>query len=117
MIIGEAAVSEYSGRDKAAVVTNKVLTTATATITTSAAHGLFAGEKVKLVGVDSQLNGTTWTIATAPTDTTFTITPGGTPFTAVSSVAVSDGIVSNVVPQTSTGITRYLRLETRATAL
>ena len=114
MIIGEAAVSEYSGRDKAAVVTNKALTTTTATITTSAAHGLFAGEKVKLLGVDSQLNGTTLTIATAPTDTTFTIT--GT-YTAVSSVAVSDGIVSNVVPQTSTGITRYLRLETRATAL
>jgi hypothetical protein len=114
MIIGEAAVSEYSGRDKAAVVTNKAITTTTATITTSAAHGLFAGEKVKLLGVDSQLNGTTLTIATAPSDTTFTIS--GT-FTAVSSVAVSDGIVSNVVPQTSTGITRYLRLETRATAL
>jgi len=30
---------------------------------------------------------------------------------------VTDGVVSNVVPQTSTGITRYLRLETRATAL
>ncbi len=117
MIIGEAAVSEYSGRDKAAVVSNKALTTTTATITTSAAHGLFAGERVKFVGVDSQLNGSTWTIATVPTDTTFTITPGGTPFTAVASVAVSDGVVSNVVPQTSTGITRYLRLETRATAL
>jgi N4-gp56 family major capsid protein len=115
MIIGEAAVSEYSGRDKAAVVTNKVLTSSLATITTSAAHGLFAGEKVKLVGVDAQLNGTTWTIASVPTDTTFTITLVGA--TAVASVAVTDGIVSNVVPQTSTGITRYLRLETRATAL
>lgn len=114
MIIGEAAVSEYSGRDKAAVVTNKALTTTVATITTSAAHGLFAGEAIKLTGVDAQLNGLSLTVATVPSATTFTI--AGT-FTAVSSVAVSDGIVSNVVPQTSTGITRYLRLETRATAL
>jgi N4-gp56 family major capsid protein len=114
MIIGEASVSEYSGRDKAAVVTNKALTTTVATITTSAAHGLFAGETIKLTGVDAQLNGTSLTVATVPSPTTFTI--AGT-FTAVSSVAVSDGIVSNVVPQTSTGITRYLRLETRATAL
>ena len=115
MIIGEAAVSEYSGRDKAAVVTNKVLTTVLATLTTSAAHGLFAGESIKLIGVDAQLNGTTWTIASVPSPTTFTITLVGA--TAVASVAVTDGIVSNVVPQTSTGITRYLRLETRATAL
>jgi len=114
MIIGEASVSEYSGRDKAAVVTNKALTTTVATITTSAAHGLFAGETIKLTGVDAQLNGTSLTVATVPSATTFTIS--GT-FTAVASVAVSDGIVSNVVPQTSTGITRYLRLETRATAL
>jgi len=115
MIIGEAAVSEYSGRDKAAIVTNKVLTTTLATITTSTAHGLFAGESVKFVGVDSQLNSSTWTIASVPTTTTFTITLVGA--TAVASTAVTDGVVSNVVPQTSTGITRYLRLETRATAL
>ena len=115
MIVGEAAVSDYSGLNKAAVVTNKVLTTTLATITTSAAHGLFAGEKVKLTGVDSQLNGTVWTIASVPTDTTFTITLVGA--TAVASTLVSDGFVNNVVPQTSTGITRYLRLETRATAL
>ena len=114
MIVGEAAVSDYSGLNKAAVVTNKVLTTSVATITTSAAHGLFAGETVKLQGVDAQLNGLSLVVASVPSATTFTIS--GT-FTAVASVAVSDGFVANVVPQTSTGITRYLRLETRATAL
>lgn len=114
MILGEAAASPYSGRNKAAVVTNKALTTTVATITTSAAHGIFAGESVKLAGVDSQLNGTTWTVASVPSSTTFTI--NGT-FTAVASAAVSDAIVTNVVPQTSLGQVRYLRLETRATAL
>ena len=114
MIVGEAAVSEYSGLNKAAVVSNKALTTSVATITTTAAHGLFAGETVKLQGVDAQLNGLSLVVASVPSPTTFTI--GGT-FTAVSSVAVSDGFVANVVPQTSTGITRYLRLETRASAL
>jgi len=112
MIIGEAAVSEYSGRDKAAVVNNKALTSNVATITTSAAHGIFVGETIKVVGVDATFNGTFTVTAVTSTTISYAKTASN-----VASAAVSDGIVSNVVPQTSTGITRYLRLETRATAL
>jgi N4-gp56 family major capsid protein len=112
MIIGEAAVSEYSGRDKAAVITNKALTSNVATITTSAAHGIFVGEAIKVIGVDATFNGTFTVTAVTSTTISYAKTASN-----VSSAAVSDGVVSNVVPQTSTGITRYLRLETRATAL
>ena len=112
MIIGEAAVSEYSGRDKAAVITNKALTSNVATITTSAAHGIFVGESIKVTGVDATFNGTHTVTAVTSTTISFAKTASN-----VTSAAVSDGIVTNVVPQTSTGITRYLRLETRATAL
>lgn len=112
MIIGEASVSEYSGRDKAAVVTNKALTSNVATITTSAAHGIFVGETIKVIGVDATFNGTFTVTAVAATTISYAKTASN-----VASTAVSDGVVSNVVPQTSTGITRYLRLETRATGL
>lgn len=112
MIIGEAALSEYSGRDKAAVVNNKALTSNVATITTSAAHGIFVGETIKVTGVDATFNGTFTVTAVTSTTISYAKTASN-----VSSAAVSDGVVSNVVPQTSTGITRYLRLETRATAL
>lgn len=57
----------------ALTVTNKVLTTNVATITTSAAHGLFVGDTVKITGVDSTFNGT-WAVATVPSTTTFTYT-------------------------------------------
>jgi hypothetical protein len=112
MIIGEAAVSEYSGRDKAAVITNKALTSNVATITTSAAHGIFVGETIKVIGVDATFNGTFTVTAVTSTTISYAKTASN-----VASAEVSDGVVSNVVPQTSTGITRYLRLETRATAL
>ena len=55
----------------ALTVSNKALTSNVATITTSAAHGLFVGDSVKITGVDNTFNGT-WTIATVPTTTTFT---------------------------------------------
>lgn len=112
MIMGEAAVSEYSGRDKAAVVTNKALTSNVATITTSAAHGIFVGETIKVTGVDATFNGTH--VVTAVTSTTISYAKTAS---NVTSAAVSDGVVTNVVPQTSLGQVRYLRLETRATAL
>jgi N4-gp56 family major capsid protein len=113
MIVGEAAVSDYSGLNKAAVVSNVSKTTTTAVLTTSAAHGFFVGESIKVIGVHADVNGS-WTLtAVTSTTLTFTVTTSGT----ISSTAVSDGFVNNVVPQTSTGTTRYLRLETRATAL
>ena len=55
----------------ALTVSNKALTSNVATITTSAAHGLFVGDTVKITGVDTTFNGT-WTITTVPTSTTFT---------------------------------------------
>jgi N4-gp56 family major capsid protein len=112
MIMGEAAASEYSGRDKAAIVTNKALTSNVATITTGAAHGIFVGETIKVVGVDATFNGTHTVTAVTSTTISYAKTASN-----VTSAAVSDAYVSNVVPQTSLGQTRYLRLETRATAL
>jgi len=55
----------------ALTVSNKALTSNVATITTSAAHGLFVGDTVKITGVDSTFNGT-WVITTVPSSTTFT---------------------------------------------
>jgi len=112
MIMGEAAVSEYSGRDKAAVINNKALTSNVATITTSAAHGIFVGEAIKVTGVDSTFNGSHTVTAVTSTTISYAKTASN-----VASAAVSDGVVTNVVPQTSLGQVRYLRLETRATAL
>jgi hypothetical protein len=57
----------------ALTVSNKALTSNVATITTSAAHGLFVGDTVKITGVDTTFNGT-WTIASVPSTTTFTYT-------------------------------------------
>jgi hypothetical protein len=55
----------------ALTVSNKALTSNVATITTSAAHGLFVGDTVKITGVDTTFNGT-WVITTVPSTTTFT---------------------------------------------
>lgn len=113
MIVGEADKSDYNGADKSAVVSNVAKTTTTAVLTTSAAHGMFAGEKINVIGVHADVNGS-WTLTgVTGTTLTFTVTTSGT----IASTAVSDGFVTKIVPQTSTGITRYLRLETRATAL
>ena len=113
MIVGEADKSDYNGFDKAAVVSNVAKTTTTAVLTTSAAHGFFAGEAIKVIGVHADVNGS-WTLTSVTSTTlTFTVTTSGT----ISSTAVSDGFVTKVVPQTGTGTTRYLRLETRASAL
>jgi N4-gp56 family major capsid protein len=117
MIMGEAAVSEYSGRDKAAVVTTFERTAGSGGIlTTSGPHGLFVGETVRIRDVNALVNYASVgekTIATVPSATTFTVAvaAGTTASTAVT------GLVENKVPQTSLGQVRYLRLETRATAL
>lgn len=68
----------------ALTVSNKALTSNVATITTSAAHGLFVGDSVKITGVDTTFNGT-WTIATVPSTTTFTYARTATNVTSASS--------------------------------
>jgi hypothetical protein len=68
----------------ALTVSNKALTSNVATITTSAAHGLFVGDTVKITGVDTTFNGT-WTITTVPSTTTFTFARTATNVTSASS--------------------------------
>jgi len=50
-------------------VSNKALTDNVATLTTSAAHGMLAGDEIVVTGVDSTFNGT-FTILSVPTTTT-----------------------------------------------
>ena len=52
-------------------VSNKALTSNIATLTTSAAHGLLAGDQIVVSGVDSTFNGT-FTILTVPTTSSLT---------------------------------------------
>jgi hypothetical protein len=52
-------------------VSNKALTSDIATLTTSAAHGLLAGDQIVVSGVDSTFNGT-YTILSVPTTVTLT---------------------------------------------
>jgi len=116
MIMGEAGVSEYSGRDKAAVVTKFERSTTSGIITTSGPHGLFVGETVRIRDVNALVNYASVgekTVVSVTSSTVFTVAVanGTTAETAVT------GLVENKVPQTSLGQTRYLRLETRATAL
>lgn len=66
-------------------ITNKSLTSDIATLTTSTAHGLLAGDEITVSGVDSTFNGT-YVILTVPTTTTFTYAKVAT---NVSSAAVS----------------------------
>jgi N4-gp56 family major capsid protein len=118
MIMGEAGVSEYSGRDKAAVVTKFSRTTTNGVLTTSGPHGLFVGETVRIRDVDALVNYAsvgekviTAVTTTAPHTFTVAVATGTTAEVTVT------GLVENKVPQTSLGQVRYLRLETRATAL
>ena len=68
-------------------VNNKALTSNVATLTTSAAHGLAAGDQVWVEGVDATFNGK-YTVINAPTTTTFTYakTASNVASTAVSPV-------------------------------
>ena len=52
-------------------VTNKALTSNVATLTTSSAHNLLAGDEIVVTGVDSTFNGT-YTILDVPTNVTLT---------------------------------------------
>lgn len=62
-------------------ITNVALTSNVVTITTSAAHGLAQGDRVKVTaGTNTSVNGT-YTVATVPTTTTFTYAKTGTNIT------------------------------------
>jgi hypothetical protein len=85
----------------ALTVSNKALTSNVATITTSAAHGLFVGDTVKITGVDTTFNGT-WTITTVPSTTTFTY--------ARTASNVTSGASSGTVYVAATAASQSVRL-------
>lgn len=85
----------------ALTVSNKALTSNVATITTSAAHGLFVGDTVKITGVDTTFNGT-WTITTVPSTTTFTF--------ARTASNVTSGASSGSVYPAATAASQNVRL-------
>jgi hypothetical protein len=89
---GVLPISVYAKRTVTASVSNKALTSNVATLTTSAAHGLFTGDSFAVTSVDSTFNGT-YTITAVPTTTTFTYakTASNVASTAVSPV----GTVTN----------------------
>lgn len=76
------------GLTKGTLITNKVLTSNVATLTTSTAHGLAVGDSVWIEGVDATFNSTTGTY-TLTAVTTYTLsyakTAGNVASTAVSS--------------------------------
>ncbi len=81
-------------------VSNKALTDNVATLTTSAAHGLLAGDQIVVSGVDSTFNGT-FTILTVPTTTTLTY------------AKTADNVVSAVATGTVTFGPDILEVDTR----
>lgn len=85
----------------ALTVSNKALTSNVATITTSAAHGLFVGDSVKITGVDNTFNGI-WTITTVPSSTTFTY--------ARTSANVTSAAASGSVYPAATAASQNVRL-------
>jgi hypothetical protein len=64
-------VKIYASATNDALITEKELTDDVATITTASAHGLSAGNYVKISGVDSTFNGV-YLVTDTPTSTTFT---------------------------------------------
>jgi hypothetical protein len=106
-------------------VTNKALTSDVATLTTSAAHGLVAGDSVWVEGVGSPFDSTTaaYTVIAAPTTTTFTYAKVNTNIssTAVSSSAAKVNKIGNMCLESAdtlvstgyvtTGAIRYGTLE------
>jgi hypothetical protein len=69
--VSRVAISKLvrSDQDKTYNITNKVLTSNVATLTTSATHTLTVGTTVKVTGVDTTFDGTY--VVTAVTGTTF----------------------------------------------
>ena len=96
---GVLPISVYAKRTVTASVSNKILTSNVATLTTSTAHGLFTGDSVVVSSVDATFNGT-YTITAVPTTTTFTY--------AKTASNVSTTAVSPVGTVTNSAATFYL---------
>lgn len=83
-----------SDEDKTYNITNKVLTSNVATLTTSVTHGLTVGTTVKVTGVDATFNGTY--VVTAVTGTTFSYVCIATNVTTAA-VSITDGVTALIV--------------------
>jgi hypothetical protein len=70
---GYSVVSSLDSGTSVATVTNKVLTSNVATLTTQAVHGFVVGQEVFVTGVGSPFDGA-YNVASVPTTTTFTYT-------------------------------------------
>jgi hypothetical protein len=81
-------VKIYTSTTNDLLVTEKELTTNVATITTASAHGLSAGNYVKISGVDSTFNGV-YEVSTIPTSTSFTYAKTAT--NVLSQIVVQNG--------------------------
>ena len=91
--------ADLNNSPAALTVSNKALTSNVATITTSAAHGIFVGDTVKITGVDATFNGT-YVVTTVPSTTTFTFARTATNVTSVAgsgSVYISPSLASQSV--------------------
>ena len=76
-------------------ITNKVMISGVATLTTASAHGLTTGDAVWVEGVDSNFNSSTgpWTVSSATT-TTFTYTSAVTATVASTAVASATAVAN-----------------------
>jgi hypothetical protein len=83
-----------SDEDKTYNITNKVLTSNVATLTTSVTHGLTVGTTVKVTGVDTTFDGTY--VVTAVTGTTFSYACIATNVTTAA-VSITDGVTALIV--------------------
>lgn len=73
----------------------------TITLTTGAAHGYVAGNKVTLASVDASVNGT-YTVVSAPSGTTFTVTGTATTVLALTGLTGSAVAVTGTIKAQST---------------
>lgn len=83
-----------SDQDNTHNITNKVLTSNVATLTTSVAHGYTVGTTVKVTGVDGTFDGTY--VVTAVTSTTFSYACIATNVTTTA-VSITDGVTALIV--------------------
>lgn len=85
-------------------ITNKQLTSNIATITTSANHGVIAGQAIDIENVDSTFNGSYVAITTTDTTVSFSRTASNVPSTPVSGASATvtqKELTSNVVTLTT----------------
>ena len=100
-------VTAQNGGVSAKSISSITSTTSTFTVNTTASHGLYAGQNVTIAGVTGATYtpyNNTWTVASTPTGTSFTVTstinPGST-----SSGNVTNATASTVSSPAYTGIT------------